>query len=278
MLFSKPSKRANPSADARDVRPPAMANRFYPGDPEELRKAVEHYLRSAPVSLDRAPKAIITPHAGYAYSGPIAGSAYASLAHRNDIRRVVLIGPSHYVAIPGLGLSGVTAWHTPLGDVPVDAQAKEKLLTMPQVQLADGAHAREHCLEVQLPFLQQSLQNFQIVPLIVGLIDESLVTEVIEALWGGPETLFVISSDLSHYLDYDSACNIDEQTAEAIEQLRPTDISDDKCCGNTGVRAFLRAARNHKLRAIRLDLRNSGDTSGRRDQVVGYGAFGFVDG
>jgi MEMO1 family protein len=254
-----------------------MADRFYPADPQKLRKIVEYHLRHAVVLLDQAPKGIIAPHAAYLYSGPIAGSAYAALAHKNEIRRVIVIGPSHYTAIPGLGLSGVSAWKTPLGSVPLDAQAKEKLLTLPQVQLFEAAHAREHCLEVQLPFLQQSLKDFQIVPLLVGHVEDTEVTEVIEALWGGPETLFVISSDLSHYLDYDSACRIDEKTAEAIEQLRPSDISGDQACGHIGVRAFLWAARHHGLRAKTLDVRNSGDSSGRRDQVVGYGAFAFLD-
>jgi AmmeMemoRadiSam system protein B len=276
MLLGHLSK-SNVPGDAKDTRPPAMADRFYPGDAQKLRKTVEHHLRHAVVSLDQAPKGIIVPHAAYSYSGPIAGSAYAALAHKNEIRRVVMIGPSHYAAIAGLGLSGASAWQTPLGTVPVDAQAKEQLLTMPQVQLAEATHAREHCLEVQLPFLQQSLENFQIVPLLVGQVEDIEVTEVIEALWGGPETLFVISSDLSHYLDYDSACRVDAQTAESIEQLRPSEISDDQACGNTGVRAFLWAARHHDLRAKILDVRNSGDSSGRRDQVVGYGAFAFLE-
>jgi MEMO1 family protein len=271
-------KKPKPPADSKNVRLPAMADRFYPGDPVTLRKTVEHHLRHGLVSIDEAPKAIIAPHAAYIYSGPIAGSAYAPLAHKNEIRRVVLIGPSHYMAIYGMGLSGVTAWQTPLGTVPVDAEAKDKLLSMSLVHTADVAHAREHCLEVQVPFLQRSLKNFQIVPLLAGRVEDVEVTRIIEALWGGPETLFVISTDLSHYLDYESARRIDEKTAKAIEQLRPMDIANEQCCGSTGVRGFLWAARNHHLRVVNLDVRNSGDSSGRHDQVVGYGAFAFLPG
>ncbi|HEX2998917.1 MAG TPA: AmmeMemoRadiSam system protein B [Armatimonadota bacterium] len=258
------------------VRPAAVAGKFYPDEAKILREMVTHLLRNAATHVETVPKGIIAPHAAYAYSGPIAGSAYAALANPTGIKRVVLFGPSHYTGFPGLALSGTGAFETPLGRVAIDRETEQKLLSMPQVQVIPAAHGHEHCLEVQLPFLQQTLRDFRIVALLVGDAPDDEVAQVMESIWGGPETLFVISSDLSHYLDYESASLLDRETADAIEQLRPADILDEQACGHTGVRAFLWAARHHGLQGKTLDLRNSGDTSGRRDHVVGYGAFAFT--
>jgi len=258
------------------VRPAAVAGRFYPADPIELRRMVESFLSRVPVDTAAAPKAIIAPHAGYIYSGPIAASAYARFAPaRQIIKRVVLIGPSHFVPFEGLAASSAEAFATPLGLVPVDTEAVGRICGLPQVMVLDEAHAREHSLEVQLPFLQVVLGDFQIVPLVVHEATDEAVARVLDALWGGPETRCVISSDLSHYHAYSSAQEMDAATSRAIEQLRPQDIEEDQACGRIPIRGLLRAARQRGLRARMVDLRNSGDTAGARDQVVGYGAFAF---
>ena len=223
------------------------------------------------------PKALISPHAGYLFSGPIAASAYARLVPlRDTVRRVVVIGPSHYALFAGLAATGAQAFATPLGAVPVDTAAIREICSRwPQVKVLEAAHAREHSLEVQLPFLQVVLADFKIVPLLAGDADDEEVAEVIESLWGGDETRFIISSDLSHYHDYAAARELDAATARAIEDLRPRDIGADQACGRLPIAGLLRAARRHGLHAGILDVRNSGDTAGSRDQVVGYGAFIF---
>ena len=258
------------------VRPVAVAGRFYPADPIELRRMVEGFLRQVQLDAAAAPKAIIAPHAGYIFSGPIAASAYARLASaRPVIKRVILIGPSHFVPFAGLAAAGAEAFATPLGLVPVDTEAVGRICALPQVMVLDAAHAREHSLEVQLPFLQVVLGDFQIVPLAVGEADEEEVARVIEALWGGPETRLVISSDLSHYHTSAQAREWDAATGRAVEQLRPQDIAEEQACGRVPICGLLRAARQHGLCARTVDLRNSGDTAGPRSQVVGYGAFVF---
>jgi AmmeMemoRadiSam system protein B len=228
------------------------------------------------LSTAAAPKAIIAPHAGYVYSGPIAASAYARLrAARDTVNRVVLIGPAHYVPFAGLAATSAEACATPLGTVPVDSEAVQQISQLPQVNVFDEAHAPEHALEVQLPFLQIVLGDFKIVPLLVGDASDADVTEVIEKLWGGDETRFVISSDLSHYHDYASARELDAATANAIECLRPEDIGREQACGYVPIRGLLLAAKTHGLRVETVDLRNSGDTAGPRSEVVGYGAWAF---
>lgn len=259
-----------------NVRPPAVAGRFYPGSPNELRRVIESYLSQARPGEAVAPKAIIAPHAGYVCSGSIAASAYARLASaRNDIRRIVLIGPSHYAAFAGVAASGAEAFATPLGLVPVDTAAVRRICSVPRVTVREEAHAREHSLEVHLPFLQVLLHDFKIVPLAIGQATDGEVAEVIDALWGGPETRFVISSDLSHYHDCASARELDTFTSRAIEQLRPGDIGEEHACGCIPVRGLLQAARRHGLSARTVDLRNSGDTTASWREVVGYGAFVF---
>lgn len=255
------------------VRPPAVAGLFYPDDARELRAAVCEYLAGRPLSA-ATPKAIIAPHAGYRYSGPVAGSAYALVkAARGTITRVVVLGPSHRAAFMGLALSSAARFSTPLGDIPVDRQATARIRGLPQVTVLDRAHAREHSIEVHLPFLQVVLGDFGLVPLVVGAASSSDVGEVLDLLWGGPETLIVASSDLSHYHDYATAQRMDAATSAAIEALRDEDIGDDDACGRVPVSGLLRVARRLGLRARTVDLRNSGDTAGPHDQVVGYGAY-----
>ncbi len=258
------------------IREPAVAGMFYPGDPQELRHQVADFLEHAGEPR-LTPKALIAPHAGYVYSGPIAASAYAQLAPLRDaIQRVVLLGPAHRYPLRGLAYSQAALFRTPLGDVPVDQDALHSLDELPQVRALDAAFEGEHCLEVQLPFLQTILTAFQAVPLLVGEAESAQVAEVLERLWGGDETLIVISSDLSHYLDYDSARSMDAATTEAIEQLHPEAISYHHACGRNPVIGLLLVAQRHNLRATTLDLRNSGDTAGPRNQVVGYGAYAFA--
>ena len=260
------------------TRPPAVAGLFYPGDPVELEVTVDRYLAGARAdSGDAAPKAVIAPHAGYVYSGPVAASAYARIAAlRGNIERVVLIGPAHRVALRGLAASAAGAFRTPLGEVPVDRSALDRILRLPQVCELDRAHDGEHSLEVHLPFLQRALGDFSLVPLVAGDASADEVAEVLEALWGGPETLIVISSDLSHYNDYETARALDEATTRSIEALDPAGLDSHSACGRVPIRGLLLVARRQDLHVSTLDLRSSGDTAGPRDSVVGYGAYAFA--
>ena len=261
----------------QNVRPAAAAGKFYPSRAAELERMVESFLEQAQTAIVPNPKAVVAPHAGYVFSGPIAGSAFRAWAEqRRRSQRVVLLGPSHYVAFPGLALPGATAFGTPFGTVRVDHDAVAQLRSLPQVREFPRAHEREHCLEVELPFLQRMIPDLAIVPLVVGDATDEEVCEVIDALWGGEETLFVISSDLSHYHDYETARLIDRSTGVAIESLQPERVSAHQACGYLAIRGFLRAARLRGLTVRTLDLRNSGDTAGPRDVVVGYGAFAFA--
>jgi len=264
-----------------DTRAAAVAGLFYPGDADVLARDVQALLAAVVDAKSPAstPKALIVPHAGYIYSGPVAASAYARLRPlRSLIRRVVLLGPVHRYAVRGLALPGTQAFETPLGRVPIDREAINSILIRPmrQVTTSAAAHALEHSLEVQLPFLQQVLGDFKIVPLAVGDTTPEAVADVIEALWGGPETLIVVSSDLSHYQPYQSAQHIDQLTCAAIARLQTLD-SHEQACGATAVNGLLLAARHHHLRPQLLDLRNSGDTAGDRERVVGYAAFAFIE-
>jgi AmmeMemoRadiSam system protein B len=260
----------------QSFRPAAVAGMFYPESAAVLARDVGRLLGNAPERNER-PKAIIAPHAGYIYSGPIAASVYAPLAAlRGMIKRVVLLGPTHRVAVDGLALPSCAAFATPLGTIPLDGQAIARISDLPQVVLSDAAHALEHSLEVQLPFLQAVLGDFSLVPLAVGHASAQEVAEVLERLWGGEETLIVISSDLSHYLPYDAARHSDAETAEQILALDPH-IDHQHACGATPVNGMLLAARRHDLQAQLIDLRNSGDTAGDKSRVVGYGAFAFSE-
>jgi MEMO1 family protein len=256
-------------------RRPAVAGLFYPSDPSELKRVVDGYLAEANPE-DTPPKALIAPHAGYIYSGSIAARAYATLAPvRATVTRVVLLGPAHRVPVRGLAASSAARFDTPLGPVDLDRKAIDLALMLPQVRLMDEAHALEHSLEVQLPFLQEALDHFSLVPFVVGNASPAEVAEVLELLWDGPETLIVVSSDLSHYYDYATARRLDAATTAAIETLRPQDIGYEQACGRVPVNGLLELARRRGLQARTLDLRNSGDTAGSRDQVVGYGAYVF---
>lgn len=256
-------------------RSPAVAGLFYPGDPRVLKQTVDDYLAEASPDGE-PPKALIVPHAGFVYSGPIAASAYATLVKaRAIVRRVVLLGPAHRVPLRGLAASSADRFETPLGTVALDRAATDLALALPQVRVMDAAHAQEHSLEVQLPFLQEVLERFTLVPFVVGDTGPDEVAEVLDLLWGGPETLIVISSDLSHYHTYATARALDTATSAAIEALRPQDIGYEQACGRIPVNGLLAVARRRGLHARTLDLRNSGDTAGSRDQVVGYGAYVF---
>lgn len=257
------------------VRQPAVAGRFYPASPTVLRATIDRYLEAARKS-GTFPKALIVPHAGYKYSGPIAASAYAALAPKRDmIRRVVLLGPAHRLMFDGLAASAAGAFRTPLGSVPVDRLAVERALELPQVQILDAAHRDEHCLEVQLPFLQMVLPEFQVAPFLVGNATPEEVGQVLELLWGRDETLIVVSSDLSHHHEWGEARELDRGAAQAIEILDPGRLGSEQACGSIAIRGLLLAARKNGLAAQTLDRRNSGDTAGPRDRVVGYGAFVF---
>lgn len=261
------------------VRDAAVAGRFYPGNPRELAAAVDRYLAEAKPPLGPVPKAIIAPHAGYIYSGPVAATAYARLAPaKGVITRVVLLGPCHRVPLRGLALSSAEAFATPLGNVPIDKAAVQKIIDLPQVEVFDETHADEHSLEVHLPFLQRALGAFSLVPLVVGDAAADEVAAVIERLWGGPETLIVVSSDLSHYLPYDRAREIDAKTCRAIETLDTAAIGHDQACGRIPVSGLLTLAKRRGLKVATVDIRNSGDTAGDKSRVVGYGSWLFVEG
>jgi len=260
----------------QSTRPPAVAGVFYPGAAETLSRDIRAMLAGTG-KAEFAPKALIVPHAGYIYSGAIAASAYAALGGiAARIRRVVLLGPTHRVAVDGLALPGVEAFSTPLGDVPLDTEAMQRMTALPQVFVSPAAHAQEHSLEVQLPFLQTVLGDFKLLPLAVGRATAEQVAEVLEMVWGGDETLIVISSDLSHYLTYDAAKSTDSDTSQSILKMQGG-ITHDHACGATPINGLLRAARRHHLTPHLLDLRNSGDTAGSKDGVVGYAAFAFEE-
>lgn len=256
------------------IRPPAVANLFYPADKGQLSQDVQQLLTNAE-QYKLTPKALIVPHAGYIYSGAIAATAYATLLPvATTIKRVILLGPTHRVAVRGLALPSADIFDTPLGQVKLDTDAMQSIAHLPQVSISAEAHAMEHSLEVQLPFLQRVLNDFTLLPLAVGTASAEAVAEVLEYLWGGDETLIVISSDLSHYLPYATAQQIDNATVQSILQLQQP-IAHDHACGGTPISGFIIAAKNHQLTPKLLDLRNSGDTAGTRDQVVGYAAIAF---
>jgi AmmeMemoRadiSam system protein B len=259
----------------RNIRQPAVAGLFYPNDGPRLHTMVCEFLRDTNTT-GPLPKAIIAPHAGYIYSGPIAASAYALLRQGRDmIRRVILVGPSHKVAFHGIAVSHSDSYATPLGNIPIDHTAIEKILDLPFVRRLDEAHLFEHSLEVHLPFLQTVLDRFELVPLVTGFASPSQVTAVLERLSDSSETVTVISSDLSHYHDYATARRLDRATSTAIEKLRPENIGDESACGRVAVKGLLYFALQNGLTARTLDLRNSGDTAGGKDRVVGYGSYVF---
>jgi MEMO1 family protein len=261
------------------VRQPAVAGAFYPRLKQTLSSEVAGLLagaRGRAAGLLAAPKALIVPHAGYIYSGQIAALAYAQLESvRETVRRVVLLGPVHRVPVRGLALPGVSAFATPLGEIEIDQAAVASVSHLHQVVVSSPAHALEHSLEVQLPFLQATLDEFKLVPLAVGDVSAADVAEVLEALWGGPETLIVISSDLSHFLSYRAAQTVDQETTRNILALDGP-LTHEQACGGTPINGLLLAASHHKLQPQLLGQCNSGDTAGDRQRVVGYAAFTFT--
>ena len=264
------------------IRQPAVAGAFYPGQRPALASTVASLLAAARAELpaatsQTAPKVLLVPHAGYIYSGLMAARAYAQLAGARDIiRRVVLLGPVHRVPVRGLALPGSEAFATPLGEIRIDQDAVAALKSLRQVVVSPAAHALEHSLEVQLPFLQSVLDEFQLLPLAVGDATPGEVAQVLDALWGGPETLIVVSSDLSHYLPYAAARNIDGETVERILALDGP-LTHEQACGGTPINGLLIAARQHHLQPQLLGLCNSGDTAGDRQRVVGYAAIAFTE-
>ncbi len=261
------------------VRAPAVAGYFYPADPIRLRSELGRLLAAVPKTEDApAPKVLIVPHAGYVYSGAIAASGYSRLAPvAGKIRRVVLLGPAHRVAVRGLALPEAAKFATPLGEVVLDLAAIEAITELPQVLASEAAHALEHSLEVHLPFLQTVLGEFSLVPLVVGRATPEEVAQVLERLWGGPETLVVISSDLSHYLPYDDAREKDADSVARMLRLE-AGLDHEQACGATPVNGLLALARRRGLAAELLDLRNSGDTAGDKSRVVGYASLAFYEG
>ena len=262
------------AAGPETVRPPEVAGMFYPDDPDACADLVMRCLEGARPAPPGEPKVVVAPHAGYVYSGAIAGTAYAPLAARREkFERVVMLGPAHRAGFRGMATTSATAWASPLGTVPVDWSAIEPLLTRPDFRIADNAFTREHCLEVQIPFLQRVLDRFAIVPILVGDARHDDVAEVLETLWGGPETLILISTALSHFHDYETARRMDADTAKMIELMQPEKIDGERACGCRGLGGALKRAQALDLRVTALDVRNSGDTHGGKDRVVGYGAF-----
>ncbi|MEN3975763.1 AmmeMemoRadiSam system protein B [Emcibacter sp. SYSU 3D8] len=261
------------NVDANRVKQPGVAGLFYPADREACAAQVDACLKAArPASVDA--KVLVAPHAGFVYSGMVAGTAYATLKERRDIiNRVVLLGPNHRVGFSGLALSTAERWATPLGEIPVDLDAMARLRALPGVMVADEPFAQEHSLEVHLPFLQAVLGEFSLVPVLVGNAGPEEVARVLRECWGGPETLIVISSDLSHFHDHETATRMDGEAAQAIELLRPDLLKDQQACGNRPLRGLMLEARRRDLRVTALDVRNSGDTRGNKERVVGYGSF-----
>lgn len=259
------------------VRPPAVAGLFYPGQPAALRSVLHELLDGAPAmrESERSMKALIVPHAGYVYSGPVAAAAYALLkAARHRIRRVVLLGPTHRVAVRGVAIPNVDAFATPLGDVPLDRTLLAAVAQSPDVVVSEAAHAAEHSLEVQLPFLQSVLDEFLLLPLAVGNIGDAALAALLDQVWGGDETLILVSSDLSHYNAYRVATDIDRATVARMLDLSGG-LTHEQACGATPINATLNVARREGLRPRLLAMCNSGDTAGDRSRVVGYCAVAF---
>ncbi|HEX2024750.1 MAG TPA: AmmeMemoRadiSam system protein B [Acidimicrobiales bacterium] len=257
---------------------PAVAGTFYPSDPDALRTMVEYHLRQAsaggPPSPASPPKALVAPHAGYVYSGPVAASAYARVVPlRGRIERVVLLGPAHRVPLTAIAAPAADALVTPLGPVPVDTGPRDRLVASGSVVVSDQAHAGEHSLEVHLPFVQVALGDVSVLPLLVGRVPASTVADVLDAVWGGEETVVVVSTDLSHYHDHATATELDRRTADAILGARFEELEPQDACGVFPLRGLLALARRRHLDVELVDLRTSGDTSGDVDRVVGYGAF-----
>ena len=262
-----------------NVREPAVAGSFYPADGGDLNKLLDACWQGRKSLAVPPPKALIAPHAGYVYSGPIAATAYATLEPlRGKVTRVVLLGPSHRYPLHGFAVPEADAWHTPLGDVPLHRGVLDLLAQRPDVVRSDRIHAPEHSLEVHVPFLQRALGTFDLVPVLVGGISPQQGADLLDAVWGGAETLVVISSDLSHYHDLATARRLDAATSHVIEAQDAAAVQEAEACGAMPVSALLAVARRRGLKVQTVDLRTSADTAGRPEQVVGYGAWLFWPG
>jgi AmmeMemoRadiSam system protein B/AmmeMemoRadiSam system protein A len=257
------------------LQPASLAGTFYPADPVELAAEVDGSLsRAAPPAL--APKAVIAPHAGHIYSGDIAAAAYRLLGQRKgEIKRVILLGPNHRKPVHGMVVSPADAWATPFGPLPVAMAARDLLLRQPDVAVDSAPFVNEHSLEVHLPFIHRALGEVEILPILVGHTPKEAVSSALDLLWGGPETAIIVSSDLSHYHDYATCQAKDEETAIAIERLHPQGCDGDRACGRFSIHGLLDQAQRRDLRVTAIDVRNSGDTRGPRERVVGYGSFAF---
>lgn len=268
----------SPRREESRVRPPAVAGLFYPQDPGELRAAVRACVDAWPAATSpRPPKALIVPHAGYPYSGIVAGRAYRLLEDvAQAVEHVVLLGPCHRVPMRGLAVPSVDAFATPLGEVPIDAEARVRLRDLGLVGIADAPHAVEHSLEVQLPFLQVVLPHFDLLPIAIGLAPTEQVEHVLEVLWNGSATLVVVSSDLSHYQTATQARRLDAQATRTILERR-SELSDEQACGARAINGLLQVARRRNLDVVLLDQRNSGDTAGDQSRVVGYGSYAVFE-
>ena len=255
------------------TREAAVAGLFYESDRYRLHAQVDTLLAETTVQQEIAPEALIVPHAGYIYSGATAARAYHSLAARRDeIQRVVLLGPAHRVYLNGMAVPSVDSFATPFGEVELDRKTIDHIVDMPGVITSDEAHQQEHCLEVQLPFLQSVLSDFSLVPVLVGDCKADLVAAVIDELWGGPETLLVVSSDLSHFHAYDEARQIDASTCGLILD-KFSRLTGEQACGAHAINGLMRSKNGRSLTVEMLDACNSGDTAGDKNRVVGYGAF-----
>lgn len=254
-------------------RQPAVAGTFYPENPQLLQQLINQLLDNAKTEA-LTPKVIIAPHAGFIYSGAIAASAYSRLLQANKtISHVILVGPSHRLGFKGLAISRAESYNTPLGEIAIDTMKVNKIASLPFVEYIEPAHIHEHCLEVQLPFLQMTLDSFSIVPIVVGDAIPLQVSSVLKMLWGGPETLIVISSDLSHYHDYEAAQKLDRETSDKIESLQYKALDYESACGRIPIGGLLALAKEKSLKVKTIDLRNSGDTAGDKNRVVGYGSY-----
>jgi len=257
------------------LRTAAVADQFYPADRGQLAAQVTDLLQNSnPYPIQ--PKALIVPHAGYVYSGRTAGLAFSLLkSSKNVINKIVILGPCHRVYLKGAAIPRCEFFETPLGNVPLDIDCLAKLSQFPQVSISEEAHILEHSIEVQLPFLQSIFSDFKLIPIVIGDISGQQLTEVINYLWGNEQTLIVVSSDLSHFLDYQSAIALDNQTTKAIESFQPDKISREAACGGEGIKALLNLAQKNHLHVKTLNQCNSADSIGDKNRVVGYGSYAF---
>ena len=251
-----------------------VAGMFYPGEEASLRQMVDGFIQKA-LSFDLRPRAIIAPHAGYIYSGSIAGTAYKTIAAvRDQIENVIIMSPAHRFYLRGIALHMADAFATPLGNIPVNIGIVKKIKQFSSVQWEERSFIQEHGLETHLPFIQRAFKpGIKIVPMIVGECQESEVAEILESVWEDPRNFVIISSDLSHFHSYADAKKLDRNTVDLIQNLDSQSLDTEFACGHYPICGLLNLARNRKLKIKALDIRSSGDTAGSKESVVGYGSF-----